>query len=130
MTIPASIAVEKLATSSLEYRLLSNITIKPLITIINNPRLNKIAGNDSNITIGLIIELIIASRNPAETSTNKLLSYVIPVNKPAATQSPSELVNHLIKNLDEARLLIDEYCTVSEVSRQGSRKHFRAVIGY
>jgi hypothetical protein len=65
MTIPAMIAVQKFFTCKEVYNLLTKNTVKPLMTTMKSPNVNKIAGSESSTTIGFITALINAKINPA-----------------------------------------------------------------
>ncbi|HSX32187.1 MAG TPA: hypothetical protein VLF43_02910 [Candidatus Saccharimonadales bacterium] len=83
------------------YSQLTNNTLKPLITNMNKPSVNKIAGNDSNTTSGFMIAFTTAKINPDTNATHTTLPDVLKLmcelNKPAAIQSPKLHTNQRTK---------------------------------
>jgi hypothetical protein len=64
MTIPATIANQKLVISIGEYNILSKYIIKPFITIKKNPNESAISGKETIMRSGLITALSTASNTP------------------------------------------------------------------
>ena len=80
MTIPATIANQKLVISIGEYKILSKYMMNPLITIKKNPKESAISGSETIISSGLITALSTASSKPLMTKYTQLpLIAMIPI---------------------------------------------------
>ena len=78
--------------------------MRPLIINVNRPRVNRIAGNDKMMMIGLSILLMTENIKPANKNVNKPPSDMVPKSR-NDIQMPNEFIAHLNRNTKNCRFI-------------------------